>query len=139
MAKWFYIIDIKHLTENVDDDTESLKEFSQGVVNVLSEFIEKARRNPRLSHEYWDELKDSLNEVREEFELLAVDPSVERDEVQDRLNELYDWADQGVYDEVTHQKLGNLAWVNSMFDYSGEKQDELSVRNGFLFSHLAKA
>lgn len=45
MANWLYIIDIKHLTDVVDEDPESLKQFCQGTVKVLNEFIEKARRN----------------------------------------------------------------------------------------------
>ena len=138
MANWLYIIDIKHLTESVNEESDShdYQQFCKGMVSVLNEFIEKARMHPLLSEEYWNDSIEELREIREEFEFLMDDTSLTRDEVNDRLSTLYDWGDAGAYDELMHKQFGRMAWINHMFEYSADKLDEMRKRNGFVFSHI---
>jgi len=136
MANWLYIIDIKHLMDVFEEDTESIQKFCKGMVSVLNEFIEKAKMHPLLGEEYWKDVIEELGEIREEFEFLMDNSSVTIDEANDRLSNLYDWGDAIAFHEFSEKPFGKMAWINNMFEYSADKLDEMEKRNGFIFSHI---
>ncbi len=145
MANWLYIIDLKHLTDQVkiDDDVIAL---GKGVIKILKEFKERARKYPSIEDDDWEYLLEPLDTIIEYFELKTEDelstltPSEIqscREEIEYNINELASWGNQYVYRRnPEHVPLGRMAWINYHTDVT---YSEFNKLNGYIPSHLKSA
>lgn len=135
MANWLYVLELKHIFDQYNQDGDH-KSFAKAAYVVMQEFADKATKRMQIPQETWEEVMDEFRDFTDRIKCLSEQTILDVDEVDDLLNEVYDWGDISLYRESPLGKMeliGKTCWINQ---FMTPKVDEIGVRNGYIPAHL---